>query len=51
MQSSQSVDLGHENNRRVCGHYGLSPPWAPGVNLLSEYFIVHLTEKSNWTVK
>lgn len=47
----RGADLGHAGNGRVRGHYGLSPPTAPSVNLLSEYFIVHLTEKNNWTVK
>lgn len=51
MQCSESADLGHTGHRGACGHYGLRPPSAPRVNLLSEYFIVHLTEKNNWTVK
>lgn len=51
MQLFEGADLGHTSHRRVCGHYGWSPASAPSVNLLSEYFIVHLTEKNNWTVK
>lgn len=48
---SQSVGEGPSSTRRACSHYGWSPPSAPTVSLLSEYFIAHLTEKNNWTVK